>query len=195
MEKLQAPQKTANILKFLNGKKGIAVEIGVYQGGSISIFAEANPEIQFYGYDTFEGLPQETELDNCHKIGEFSCSLETAKQNIKATNVKLIKGRFPFSDTENLQNILLAHVDVDLYQDTKNCLEYLYPRLAPGGRIYIDDAFWKGTKGATIAVCEFCGANKLELRLDRNKHAYIKKENLNEKFSKLAKRKKSRKLQ
>lgn len=175
MEKLQTDQKTENILKFLKQKKGIAVEIGVYQGGSLSMFADSNPEIQFYGYDTFEGLPQETELDNVHKAGEFSCSLETVRKNITAKNVKLIKGRFPFSDTENLENIILAHIDVDLYQDTKNCLEYLYPRLATGGRIYIDDCFWKGTKGATIAVCEFCGNRKIELRLDPDNHAYIKK--------------------
>ena len=47
----------------------------------------------------------------------------------------------------------LVHVDVDLYQSTKDCLEFFYPRMVIGGIIMIDD--YPYLNGVKIAVNEF----------------------------------------
>ena len=54
----------------------------------------------------------------------------------------------------------MAFIDVDLQESTKTCLQYLYPRLAPGGSIFShdghlrlcveamdDDEFWRRVVG------------------------------------------------
>lgn len=38
---------------------GNALEVGVYQGGSLSVIAKAMPHKTVYGFDTFSGLPVE----------------------------------------------------------------------------------------------------------------------------------------
>lgn len=93
--------------------------------------------------------------------------------NLPFANVELIKGRFPECDTIRPENLILAHVDVDLYADTLACLRYLWSRMATGGRIYVDDAFWLGTEGATIAFCQFCGEMKIPMWLDNDNHGNV----------------------
>jgi O-methyltransferase len=46
--------------------------------------------------------------------------------------------------------IALLRLDTDWYESTKHTLEHLYPRLAPGGVLMIDDyVHWKGSRQAT----------------------------------------------
>lgn len=56
-----------------------------------------------------------------------------------------------------------VHVDVDLYEPTKGCLEYFFPRLVAGGMLVSDDygsLFWPGAKKA---IEEFCTAQGVPL--------------------------------
>jgi hypothetical protein len=53
--------------------------------------------------------------------------------------------------------IALLHLDGDLYESTKECLEHLYPLVAPDGFVIIDDY---GTfEGCAAAVDEFFATN------------------------------------
>ncbi len=50
----------------------------------------------------------------------------------------------------------LVHVDVDLYEPTRACLEYFYPRMVTGGVIVCDDYGTPAFPGARRAWREFC---------------------------------------
>lgn len=55
----------------------------------------------------------------------------------------------------------LVHVDVDLYEPTRACLEYFYPRMVAGGVIVCDDYGTPAFPGARRAWREFCEDLKL----------------------------------
>jgi predicted O-methyltransferase YrrM len=48
-----------------------------------------------------------------------------------------------------------VHIDVDLYNPTKDSLEFFCPRLRPGGIIVCDDYGFSSCPGATAACNEF----------------------------------------
>ena len=47
-------------------------ECGVYQGGTASIIQQLVPTRTLRLFDSFEGLPRESEWDNQHKQGDFN---------------------------------------------------------------------------------------------------------------------------
>ena len=64
--------------------------------------------------------------------------------------------------------IALLRLDTDWYASTKHELVHLYPRLAAGGVLVIDDyAYWRG---ARQAVDEYVRENDLKLLLIRSDH-------------------------
>ncbi len=64
--------------------------------------------------------------------------------------------------------IALLRLDTDWYASTKHELVHLYPRLAPGGVLIIDDyAYWRG---ARQAVDEYVREKELTLLLIRIDH-------------------------
>jgi O-methyltransferase len=159
---MAAQDKMKNILKFIkeDAPLGYIVEIGVYRGGSFYQLVNADPDRICIGYDTFCGLPEHTEFDNHHVTGDFAnTSLAEVSDYmvVNSPNEKwvLVRGRYPESDWFRPSPIALAHVDVDTYTSTRDCLNHLLPLMAPGGRIYIDDAYVKSCEGATKAVEEF----------------------------------------
>ena len=143
------------ILKLGKDVPGCIVEAGAYKGAStskISLFAQ-HVQRDVYVFDSFEGLPANTEAHEKslegHSIkgwfdeGNFAGSLDEVKTNISKYGViercHFIKGWF--EDTMPLfkEPVALAYLDVDLASSTKTCLKYLYPLLAPGGSIYSQD--------------------------------------------------------
>lgn len=140
---------------------GAAAEIGVYHGGSLVRIAKFFKRTTFYGIDTFEGLPEPLENIDIHRKGDFSdvdFDFLTGFFKITLPNVRLIKGVFPEKkviDFINDKMFSFVHVDVDLYQSTKDCLVFFVPKLALGGVLIVDDYGFKGTPGAKKAVDEY----------------------------------------
>ena len=170
--------KLKNMDSFLASVKdasGVAIEVGTFQGGSLKYLAERHPYRQFIGYDTFVGLMQETEKDNVHKIGHFSnTSLESVQKVLEGLpNIRLVQGVYPVCEIAPPGEIVLAHIDVDLYEATLSSLEHIATSMVKGGRIYCDDAFVPTCFGATLAMAEFCSNASLKLRLERGNHAFI----------------------
>jgi len=66
--------------------------------------------------------------------------------------VVLVKGLFEDTlRTYNGKQVALLHLDVDLYQSYKECIEFFYPRVAKGGIIAFDEyqsTEWPGAKKA-----------------------------------------------
>jgi hypothetical protein len=80
--------------------------------------------------------------------------------------VRFIKGRVEETvPGEAPEQIALLRLDTDWYESTQHELEYLFPRLAPGGVLILDDyGHWAG---ARKAVDDYIALHKLPLLLCR----------------------------
>ena len=129
---------------------GLNVELGVYNGVTISCLATARPDLEFHGFDSFEGLPEDWDMGQKHVKGEaFDRKGELPEV---PENVKLYKGWFnetlePFL-AENSGNISYLHVDCDIYSSTQYSLEVLNDRIVSGTIIRFDElACWRHVFG------------------------------------------------
>ena len=170
--------------------EGSIVEAGSYKGGGtakFSIFSKlANRKLVVF--DSFEGLPQNTELhersilghsiENWFEGGEFEGSLQEVKNNVKQYGelevCTFIEGWFENSMPTFTDKIAAAYLDVDLASSTKTCLKFLYPLLSPGGVLYSQDGdfplvvdvfndttFWEKEVGVKKPRIEGLGKKKL----------------------------------
>jgi len=115
---------------------GSMAEVGTFRGGSAKLICEVKGDKPFHVFDTFEGLPASSEADRgVHREHQYTCSLEEVRVYLEGyDNVHFHKGLFPDSTADvPEQTYCFAHFDVDLYDGTKACLEYFYPKMVPGG--------------------------------------------------------------
>lgn len=131
--------------------KGEIWECGVYKGGTAMALSGFNRPLRLF--DTFEGMPEVSEHDNFHKKGDFKVD---SIPNIPKADIH--KGWIPdtFKGLEN-SKIGFAHIDVDIYQSVKDCIEFIEPRLVKGGIMVFDDYGFRTCKGAKKAVDEMLG--------------------------------------
>ena len=90
---------------------------------------------------------------------------ETSKESIESlanymglSNISLIAGPFEETMTDTASGpdtIAAAILDCDLYGSYLTSLAYIWPRLSPGGIIYLDEYYSLKFPGARIAVDEF----------------------------------------
>jgi len=155
----------------------IFYECGVATGGTAAVFAKILEDANTVGYktqlhlfDTFNGMPEANpKYDNYHKKGDIPSNIEDTKNYIESFLkdpgfIHYHKGLMPdtFSGCET-HEIAFAHIDVDLYQSYKVCLEFIYPRLLPKGTAVFDDYGHVSCEGAKTAVDEFCLATGCSL--------------------------------
>jgi O-methyltransferase len=117
-------------------RPGAFAEVGVYRGASAKLICEAKGPRLFHLFDTFEGLPPTSPHDTgIHRPNQYACSLEEVRAYLDGyENVQFHKGVFPDSARGVEENTYaFVHFDVDLYEGTRACLEYFYPRMIPGG--------------------------------------------------------------
>jgi hypothetical protein len=136
---------------------GDLIETGVWRGGA-SVFMRAI--LQAYGVkdrcvwvaDSFEGLPppnpdkypQDAGL-NLNLFSELAVSLEEvqinfARYDLLDEQVQFLKGWF--RDTlaaAPVKQLAVIRLDGDLYESTIDGLTHLYPKLAVGGYVIVDD--------------------------------------------------------
>lgn len=116
-------------------------EFGVASGSSFKWWLEKNkhPESNFFGFDTFEGLPEKW---GPFSKGAMAHGLETL--NITDTRATFYKGLFqqtliPFLEQYQSTNRKLIHMDADLFSATIFALSQLYRFLQPGDIILFDE--------------------------------------------------------
>lgn len=51
--------------------------------------------------------------------------------------------------------IAFAHIDLDMYQSIKDCLDFCLPRMNEGGIILLDDYKVRSTPGCESAIIDF----------------------------------------
>lgn len=121
--------------------EGCILEFGVFKGDSLRnvMNAKLNKGRKVFGFDSFEGLPEDWSGTVCNK-GFFS-----TEGNIPVIEgVKFYKGWFENSIAEYLndnknQIISVLHVDCDLYSSTKTVLYSLNEFIVPGTIICFDE--------------------------------------------------------
>ncbi|MFZ5426114.1 MAG: TylF/MycF/NovP-related O-methyltransferase [Thermodesulfobacteriota bacterium] len=119
------------------------LEFGVFQGESMRKWAaiNTNPKSRFYGFDSFEGLPEDWAAGQ-KKKGDF-----TTQGRMPETGdprVSFVKGWFnktlvPFLKTFTPQNTLVLHMDADLFSSTLYVLMTLDPIIKRGTVAVFDD--------------------------------------------------------
>jgi len=116
-------------------------EFGVSGGSSFRWWLEfnRNPDSRFYGFDTFEGLPE-----NFGSFGKGSMSVALDSLDIHDTRACFYKGLFqdtliPFLDGYKSEHRKLIHLDADLFSSTIFSLSQLYRFLKEGDIILFDE--------------------------------------------------------
>lgn len=134
---------------------GDIAEVGVYRGGSARLMCEARGSRTLYLFDTFEGLPSTDSLDSRFAGGQYASSFEAVRTYLAAfPRVHIYKGLFPETSGSIMKKrFSFVHLDVDLYQPTRDSLEFFYPRINSGGMFLIHDYLW--ADGVRKAVQEF----------------------------------------
>ncbi len=149
--------------KMVDRLEGEIWECGVYRGATsrlISVAAtdSSQPQRKIRLFDTFEGMPEQTEEYDDIPVGELSnTSLDEVRNRVGAgDNVSYHPGFVPdtFAGLEE-SRLALVHIDLDQYQSIHACLDFVYPRMVAGGIILFDDYGKPGTYGSRLAADEF----------------------------------------
>jgi O-methyltransferase len=111
-------------------KKVLFLEFGVWEGYSIKYFASKLPSAgsRFHGFDSFEGLP---ETWGRNRAGTFSTGGQVPA--VDDSRISFVKGWFqdtlpPFAVDGGEFDVVLVHLDADLYSSTLFALMNLWHR-------------------------------------------------------------------
>ncbi|WP_018391391.1 GSCFA domain-containing protein [Ancylobacter sp. FA202] len=157
----------AKLLPQIRDVPGDMAEVGCFRGLSAylaaSIAVKGGVRRDFHIFDSFEGLsPSATEdatvfAPASPKEGNlFACSEDQVRANLKPFPfIRYYKGWVPtrFHEVDD-RKFAYVHVDVDLFEPTRDCLEFFWPRLSPGGILVLDDhgtVFFPGARQAAEA--------------------------------------------
>jgi O-methyltransferase len=153
-------------------------ECGCWKGHSSliisTLLSKDNIKNQFHIFDSFEGGlsdksaedhndQHELSAEEIFKEKEIFSSLEenVGKVLKNFDFIKLYKGWIPdrFKEVSG-KRFAFVHVDVDLYEPTRDSLSFFFPRLIEGGAIVVDDYGMTQFPGCKKAVDEFLKLNK-----------------------------------
>jgi hypothetical protein len=184
------------LIKSVAHLPGDLVECGVYQGGTLvseALYLKQNKISKvLFGCDSFAGFDEtvlsEIALGGSHdpqkKLGGFSdTSLELIRENLLRLEiddrVHLLKGYFQDTLQElRDRRFCFVHLDCDLYDSYKACLNFFYPRLVPGGIILLDeynDPPWPGCNKAVDEILNGKQEKLIEIESDNYLKYYIQK--------------------
>jgi len=136
-------------------------------------------------FDSFQGLSEPQAEDGLAaadpsapsavdvQAGRFAASLKDVQRALALfPGIEYFPGWIPHTFPRDDARYRFVHVDVDLYQPTRDSLEYFWPRLVPGARMVCDDYNWPGGKRA---VDEFCAARGTSARVTASLQAVIER--------------------
>ena len=155
---------------------GAIVECGVWKGGSmmaaaLALLAQESTRRQLWLYDTYAGMSEPGSTDSDWQgraardllrlptaegdLCRGFCSLDAVKQAMMLTRYPWEKLTFVQGEVERTiprqapDQIALLRLDTDWHASTRHELEHLYPRLADGGVLIVDDyGHWQGARKA-----------------------------------------------
>jgi O-methyltransferase len=144
--------------------EGDAIEVGCWRGGAGCLvahrIAEHSPNARTYLCDTFEGVVKAGAADPTYRGGEHA---DASPEGVRALasrlglqNVEVLTGTFPDETGEAVadKRFKFVHMDLDVYQGSRDAFEWLLPRLVVGSIIVFDDYGFTLTGGARKFVDE-----------------------------------------
>jgi O-methyltransferase len=148
-----------SLLALADGLPGDTVECGIWTGASSWFICRhfAGADKIHHGFDSFEGLPEPGVVDGDYwREGDFSTTEAAARANLAQFPAQLYRGWIPhrFEEVAD-RSFCFVHVDVDLYEPTRDAIEFFYPRVVPGGVMLFDDYGSVASPGATKAIDDF----------------------------------------
>lgn len=200
--KKQSLRDLADVVADLEerGIAGAVVECGAALGGSAIVMAAAkSQERPMWVYDMFGTIPPPSDKDGekvqerydkiargeSHGIrgdvyygyredllGEVRKRFRRFGLPPRRNAITLVKG--DFRDTLDVDYpVAVAHLDGDWYESTMVCLQRIWPKVVPGGRIVVDDYdHWEGCRRA---VDEFFADRTDYVQETRNKVHFVRK--------------------
>lgn len=164
---------------------GDIVECGVGRGNSLATIAIIVKALKnnknIWGFDSFQGFPEPSEQDGSRAKELFDTGWAIDRNYVMqllakvlqdplflASQITLVDGFFKETVLLYPGKISLLHLDVDLYESYKTCLEALYPRLSPGGIVTFDEYIRERPRfpGASLAINEFFDGQGVEFQKD-----------------------------
>jgi hypothetical protein len=190
-----APKGGANIniiLELLHRTEnvnGSIAECGVYRGATLLAVGlylkHAGSEKLLYGFDSFAGFDCAVRVDQqmagehtpFMRVGAFADTSDlrlSRRLNYFGlqSRVHLRKGYFKDTfDPHWAQQFSFVHLDCDIYESYKICLEYFFPRMEKNGIVLFDEYNDPAWPGCTKAIDEFLAdkPEKLE-KIARNNY-------------------------
>jgi len=134
--------------------EGDLIECGVNRGGIaravVSYLGTKLEEKRFYLLDTFEGIPvtilSEREIlhDKYFKENYTECYQEVLDTFKAFPQVSVVRGLVPDTfDSVDSEQFCFVHIDMNNAISEIAAAEYLWPRLAVGGFMLLDDYAWE----------------------------------------------------
>ena len=124
---------------------GVVMEFGVYKGDSINLMAKHSPSRAFFGFDSFEGLPETWTIGAKKGAFDVKGRLPRTRKNVTFVPGFFDKSLPPFLEKFSKDTkIALIHIDCDLYSSTKYVLEQLDIFILPGTVIVFDEYYNRG---------------------------------------------------
>lgn len=132
-----------SLLPLVDGVPGDTAECGVWTGASswfiCSHFAGSGK--LHHGFDSFQGLPAPSAVDGGFwREGDATTTQAVAEKTLAGFPVRLYEGWIPERFHEVAERrFCFVNIDVDLYEPTRDSIEFFYPRMEPGGIMLFDD--------------------------------------------------------
>lgn len=147
------------------GIAGDYIEAGIWRGGAVAFLrglldAHGIAERKIYGADSFDGIPKNTKFAH-DPVDRWTDRWSASRPEVEGLlrrfglldeRVVLVEGLF--ADTLPAlagHCFALVRLDSDSYDSVMTSLELLYPGLAPGGIVVIDDWHLPGCRFAVDA--------------------------------------------
>ena len=183
MELYNIPEEKINTKKYQNGiansvrlkalehfkelcdqfcLEGSVAEVGVFQGDFAKHINRIFPKSELYLYDTFEGfkssdLDKEVPESAMRSYEHYSMTTEelVLEKMTHKDKVHILKGLFPDTAVGEDDKYIFVNLDADLYAPILAGLKFFFPRMVPGGVIFIHDYFNPNCPGVKQAIEEF----------------------------------------
>jgi len=166
---------------------GEIIELGVWRGATTrrigAVMKKSGVDKKIYACDSFEGFGTDTITNEDTSL--FRSANRLKKKFTAAGDVPKVLEQFFghykikgfciegfFSNSLKAiegEKFCFAHVDCDAYSSHVDCLNFIYPRLSPGGYIVFDDYNEKKWPGATKAIDEFFDDKPENIKLSEKK--------------------------
>lgn len=166
--------------------RGDLIEVGVWRGGTAALAAaqmkNLGDESTLFLCDTWSGVPREKTCEKDLYVGgehrdsdtKVVVDLFSRVFDFDSLEVILLPGIFPDETKRFVEGRQFKYVslDVDVYESTKQCFEFLWPSVVRGGVVIIDDYKWPNTPGVEEFVDEMLASKKYDLEIVKQSTKY-----------------------